>query len=285
MFERTILTQSGGTQKGRAAYFLSSSAALAISLVTALVISLFSVELKLTSTGLALVELLPPVRQPAVEPEPPALPEPLRTSSGRTSTAKTPTRQVNMARLDETPPSVPEKISTVQNTQRARPSDRYFKIGRFDTDPIGDQTAVRGDTGISGSASAGGLQGHNATVASIEPEEVPPPPVKPRPIAKALQPINKVPPVQSMGVINGKATSLPKPIYPAAAKAVHAQGTVNVKVMIDESGHVVSADAISGHPLLRHAAETAARGARFTPTLLSGTAVRISGTIVYNFSI
>ena len=38
----------------------------------------------------------------------------------------------------------------------------------------------------------------------------------------------------SKGVVNGSAVSLPKPDYPAAAKAVRAGGAVNVQVTIDE---------------------------------------------------
>ncbi|MGE3466074.1 MAG: energy transducer TonB, partial [Pyrinomonadaceae bacterium] len=60
------------------------------------------------------------------------------------------------------------------------------------------------------------------------------------------------------GVLNGKATSLPKPDFPAAAKAVRAQGAVTVQIMIDQNGNVESAAALSGHPLLRSAAEKAA---------------------------
>jgi TonB family protein len=85
------------------------------------------------------------------------------------------------------------------------------------------------------------------------------------------------------GVLNGKATSLPKPIYPAAAKAVRAQGAVSVQVEIDEEGVVKLASAVSGHPLLRSAAENAAYEARFAPTLLSGTAVKVTGIVTYNF--
>jgi protein TonB len=87
----------------------------------------------------------------------------------------------------------------------------------------------------------------------------------------------------SQGVLNGKATSLPKPAYPAAAKAVRAGGSVSVQVVISEAGSVISASAVSGHPLLRAAAESAARGARFSPTLLSGQPVKVSGVITYNF--
>ena len=87
----------------------------------------------------------------------------------------------------------------------------------------------------------------------------------------------------SGGVLNGKAIGLPKPPYPAAAKAVRASGAVNVQITTDESGRVISVAAVSGHPLLRAAAEKAAIGAKFAPTLLSGQPVKVIGVIVYNF--
>lgn len=87
----------------------------------------------------------------------------------------------------------------------------------------------------------------------------------------------------SGGVLNGKATSLPRPPYPAAARAVKASGAVNVQVTIDENGNIISASAVSGHPLLRQAAEQAAREAKFAPTLLEGIPVSVTGIIVYNF--
>ena len=87
----------------------------------------------------------------------------------------------------------------------------------------------------------------------------------------------------SGGVLNGKASSLPKPAYPAAARAVGASGAVNVQVTIDEQGNVVSANAVSGHPLLRQAAQNAALEAKFSPTLLSGQPVTVTGVLVYNF--
>ncbi len=90
------------------------------------------------------------------------------------------------------------------------------------------------------------------------------------------------PPV-SLGVINGRATYLPKPAYPATAVAVRASGQVNVQVTIDEQGRVISAQAVSGHPLLRAAAVNSARNSKFTPTLLSNVPVKVTGVIIYNF--
>ncbi len=85
------------------------------------------------------------------------------------------------------------------------------------------------------------------------------------------------------GVVNGKATSLPKPAYPPAAKAVRASGAVSVEIVIDERGQVIRAEPISGHPLLRGESASAACRARFSPTTLSSQPVRVSGVIVYNF--
>ena len=88
---------------------------------------------------------------------------------------------------------------------------------------------------------------------------------------------------KNAGVLDGKAISKPQPAYPPSAKGSGASGTVKVQVVVDEKGRVVSANAISGHKLLREAATQAARKARFRPTLLSGTPVKVSGVITYNF--
>ena len=87
----------------------------------------------------------------------------------------------------------------------------------------------------------------------------------------------------SGGVLNGKATSLPQPVYPAIAKAAHVSGTVTVQVVVDEEGKVLTAHAVSGHPLLQAAAVQAARQARFAPTKLSGQPVKVTGVLIYNF--
>ena len=87
----------------------------------------------------------------------------------------------------------------------------------------------------------------------------------------------------SGGVLNGRATKLVQPTYPAIAKAAHASGQVNVQVVIDEDGNVISATAVSGHPLLKPAAAAAARASKFLPAIVGGEHVKVSGVIVYNF--
>jgi protein TonB len=90
------------------------------------------------------------------------------------------------------------------------------------------------------------------------------------------------PPING-GVLNGKATSLPAPPYPVIARAAHASGDVTVRVVIDGEGNIIEATAISGHPLLRAAAQAAAKEAKFTPTRLNGEPVAVTGVLVYNF--
>ncbi len=111
------------------------------------------------------------------------------------------------------------------------------------------------------------------------------PPPAPTPIeTPEPDPTRRTPKVVSGGVMNGKATNLVKPPYPPAARAVRASGVVQVQVLIDENGNVISASAMSGHALLRASAESAARASKFSPTMLSGQRVKVMGVIVYNFT-
>ena len=87
----------------------------------------------------------------------------------------------------------------------------------------------------------------------------------------------------SGGVLNGKAINLPQPAYPPIARAAKASGTVVVQVLVDENGNVVSAHAVSGHPLLQAVSVVAARSAKFSPTRLGGESVKVTGVITYKF--
>ncbi len=54
----------------------------------------------------------------------------------------------------------------------------------------------------------------------------------------ARNPTNPESKIISGGVLNGKAVYLAKPEFPAAAYAVGARGSVQVSVLIDESGSI-----------------------------------------------
>ncbi len=169
-------------------------------------------------------------------------------------------------------PKIPDKISNEKLTVPPIRLNQNVKLGSTNSDAT--VAAPPGAARVVDNSSPGGLSTNTGDSQKGDNEIALPPPT-PRPVPKTV----------SGGVLNGKATSLPTPPYPAAAKAVRASGSVSVQVLIDESGRVISASAVSGHPLLRQAAEQAARGARFSPTLLSGQPVKVSGVITYNFNL
>jgi hypothetical protein len=87
------------------------------------------------------------------------------------------------------------------------------------------------------------------------------------------------------GNLNGKAKYLPKPPYPAEAKVNRETGSVTIEILVDEQGKVTRAGAGNGPPLLRPGSRESSCGAKFTPTLLEGRAVKVLGDLKYNFSI
>jgi TonB family protein len=89
----------------------------------------------------------------------------------------------------------------------------------------------------------------------------------------------------SGGVLNGKAVSLPVPVYPQLALRARTTGKVEIEVTVDENGKVISAVATNGPATLRDAAIEAAKHARFSPTKLSGAPVKVVGLIIYNFTL
>src|SRR5262249_58253932 len=76
-----------------------------------------------------------------------------------------------------------------------------------------------------------------------------------------------------------------KPPYPAIAKNARASGAVQLQILISETGEVIDATVIAGHPVLRDAALQAARQWVFKPTELSGVAVKIQGGLTLHFSL
>lgn len=171
-----------------------------------------------------------------------------------------------VARVDM--PVAPKEVSTKASNVPPVPESGQVVLGSRNVD-----VAASGPTGPSLGTGTG--TGTGTGPATVDIEEPPPAP-KPSPPPKPTAPI-------SGGVLNGKAISLPKPPYPAIARSAHAGGTVVVQVTIDENGNVISARAVSGHPLLQAVSVAAARGAKFSPTKLSGVPVKVTGVITYNF--
>jgi TonB family protein len=263
MFDKLIESEPEGADfKNRRNYFMVSSLVVGALFMTAVVISIYAADFGLGHDTLELVEMIAPV-QPAPEmpqPHPPATASQVQTQIA--------IRQVNMPSVNDST-EAPESISTTRNTDMIRPVGRFI-IGPLNSGPVDPGTSGRGSSG-SGSGGEGLTQSAQVAENMTIPE--PPPVVKKSSKAR----------IQTLGVINGRASYLPKPVYSAAAIALHADGKVDVQVAIDETGKVISANAVSGHVLLRRAAEQAARNAKFTPTLLSNVPVKVTGVIVYNF--
>lgn len=266
MFDKLVESTTAGAVKGRSRYFMVSAFCIIALFSTALVFSLYAADIGLGTDHFDVSTMLAPVATEAPEPPPPTEQRPQQT----TNTSELPNRTQLIARIAENT-TIPDSISVNPSIYKEMPVGRFKNLNRADSDGSGGGiTADIGParTNSDGSSSIGSTP---TTVA----EKIPDPP----PAIKPVQP--KV--IVSDGVINGKATYLPPPPYPPTAKMVNAQGAVNVQVTIDETGEVISSRAVSGHPLLRPAAEKAAWNAKFSPTYLSKVPVKVTGIIVYNF--
>jgi len=236
--------------------------------------SLFAVNIGVGGEGLELSTLVAPVPLPE---EVPPEPEPEEPDKKINKNPDVDIRKEIIANINETPTKPPKEIKTTRADIPERRLDRVTMLGDSNQNTLSN---VKRETTVApGKASSIGDGNPNDSAPKTveQPKTAPPPPPPPKkeppPVPKRI----------SQGVINGKAVSLPKPAYPPAARAVRASGAVNVSVVISKDGSVMSASANSGHPLLRAAAVSAARRARFAPTLLSGQPVEVSGVIVYNF--
>lgn len=276
MFEQLDDTQPFAAEtKNRRNYFLVTTVLVGITLTAAMIISLFAVDLNLGMGDMDMVELVAPVEidQQTKLPDPETMPKEPKGGSAGAAAPKIAMRQVNMARIDESPSEAPATVATTQNTSKARFDSGRFEIGNVDSDP-GSGGNGR-STGGDGTGDGNGIgDGSGDGIAKVENDYTPPPPPA-KPAAK--------PATQIMGVVNGRATSLPLPTLTAAAKMANASGTVSVQVLVDEKGNVISANAVSGSVLLRASSEAAAREAKFSQTLLAGIPVKISGIINYHF--
>lgn len=85
-------------------------------------------------------------------------------------------------------------------------------------------------------------------------------------------------------ILNGNAISLPIPEYPKEAARKELRGTVNVSVLIDEKGDVISATAVSGNEIFRKSAEEAVKKARFKKMIRNCEPHKYTGIVMFNFT-
>jgi tetratricopeptide (TPR) repeat protein len=100
-----------------------------------------------------------------------------------------------------------------------------------------------------------------------------------RAFVKRPQPADK----EDALILNGRAVKLAKPVYPRAVRLPRTV-TISIRVTIDETGKVINAfDPCGMSALLAEAAIEAAYKSSFTPTLVNGKPVKVTGIINYNF--
>ena len=262
MFNNLIESTSHAKEfKRRGSFLLFTTATYVVLFVVTGVISIYAYDAHLESQSTEWEVTLMPV----IPPEAP--PETVRnTIHAAPTTDNSVIRSTRVGQLIDSasnPNKVPEHIGTVApDVPPARPDS---VLGNVNADPpiVGSTRGVPGGTG---------------TTPRVDISDPPPPPPAQDP-KPAIPKVVRV----SQTVLVSRAISLPKPNYPPMAKQIRLQGSVSVQVFIDETGKVISAKAISGHPLLVAEAQKAATQARFSPTLIGETPVKVSGVITYNF--
>ncbi|HEY2460723.1 MAG TPA: energy transducer TonB [Candidatus Acidoferrum sp.] len=75
------------------------------------------------------------------------------------------------------------------------------------------------------------------------------------------------------------------PVYPFEARQGRIQGTVRLHVIIGTDGGVVSAEVVSGHPLLTESSIHAVRQWQYKPSLFNGEPAEVDTTVDIIYSL
>lgn len=279
MFNNLVESTSKNQENTRKSLYFGITAVCNTAFLTAIIVwSIFSFDFAASAGGddLTLNTLVAPAALPENKPLPPETKQPEKTAVAKDAPQNVDFIRDPVANINH--PTDPPKNASVEKSTgtQVRENVPYIVSDRDKQAANGGLDMPERDGGTTKSAP---IQIKPRTNNDDEKEAAPI--IEPKTKEAAATP-KKLAPV-SKGVVNGIAKSLPKPIYPAPAKAIKAGGAVTVQVTIDENGSVISAAATSGHPLLRAAATSAARQAKFTPTRLSDQPVKVTGIIVYNF--
>ncbi|HEX5707190.1 MAG TPA: TonB family protein [Pyrinomonadaceae bacterium] len=270
MFDSLVESGSHKDDLARKGSFLLGTFVLyVVVLLGVSVLSIYLYNSNLPDASLELVTLVAPVPQ---APEPEAKPE--QKQEQKPEAAKNEPQVSMRQEISVIAPVVKtQEVASAKTREVAR--DVPVVLGNRDVDAAPSAAPV-GPIGPNVGGGGGGGTAVGPVVADTG--DAPPPPPKPTPPPKPKT-------VVSGGVLNGKAISKPAPSYPAIAKQARASGSVTVQITVDEGGRVISANAVSGHPLLQQAAVSAVRNWRFTPTLLSGQPVKVTGQVIVTFTL
>ena len=254
MFNKLIVSTNERRKARTARFFCATSIIYATTFASILALTVLASNPRLADTGeRALALIAPPAPSTPVAPQ--------QTSSARPSRPS----QVIDLRMP------PVDFDKVRNSSAPPPT--IAAVWDPNTAP---GSGAPGGPGIPGLIDSVGHDGG----APPPPQQIEPARPKPTPPVDTTTPM-RLPSV----VLQGKAIERLKPEYPALARQIHLAGSVSVEVMITPDGRVETARAVSGHPLFVKAALQAARQWRFGPTLLNGVPVRVTGVIVFNFTL
>lgn len=92
-------------------------------------------------------------------------------------------------------------------------------------------------------------------------------------------------PVVSEGVQQALLERRVEPTYPALAKQIHLEGTVQLHALIARDGAVRALEVLSGHPILAQAALAAVSQWRYRPSLLNGEPVEVETYVTVIFQL
>ena len=250
--------------KRRSSFFLATVAGYTLFLFTAGVVGVltYDAQVEAQTTDMLVEMWIPPVNR-APEPDPPRDSSPVhrqrQPNAPVDENINEPERTAGVTPTND-PTRVPESIGTTASN--VPPVVGRFRLSNRNVNPPSvtpDTTACVSCTGVPPKV--------------VETEIAPLPPKLPKVTTLRV----------SAPVILAKVVDLPKPVYPTIARQAGIQGSVNVQILVDETGKVVSAQAVKGSPMLTTAAVDAARRARFTPTQLGDQPVKVQGVITYNF--
>jgi TonB family protein len=89
----------------------------------------------------------------------------------------------------------------------------------------------------------------------------------------------------SQGVSQGLVLRKVSPDYPAQARQLRIEGTVQLEATISKEGNVTNLKVVTGHPILARAAVEAVKQWKYRPYLLNNQAVEIDTQIAVNFKL
>jgi len=265
MFTNLIESDSHRKEfKRRSSFFFATVAAYALILSAAGIASIYAYDahLEAQTSDLELLSWVPQVKPPTPTVRPHET-QPIRRSAPSNAPVDrnvTVAERTNPTAPTNDPTRAPDHPGTAPGTEP--PVTGPFRLTGRNVDPP------------SASDTSGNCVTCNTAAPVVKVDDTPPTP-----------PVVKPPTTQRLpsSVLISKVISLPQPPYPPLARQIRAQGVVNVQILVDEQGRVISAQAVAGNPTLLSAAKEAAMRARFTPTVLNGQAVKVQGVITYNF--